>query len=167
MENSLGCVWVPKLAFVLFGASLLSAHLQVTGKSSVPFFSTLPHPLPTSSSSSFIWRIELECKRNKIFGAHSAHRFLADDKRKKDFSPLGAEDTGGFEGILSRFSFNLVLFSCIFAFANTCVDLEDELAKVMGTLLKITGLYPQSLKNLGRGMWMGEQEQAEDDIQGT
>ncbi|XP_058133726.1 netrin receptor DCC isoform X1 [Dasypus novemcinctus] len=31
MENSLGCVWVPKLAFVLFGASLLSAPLQVTG----------------------------------------------------------------------------------------------------------------------------------------
>ncbi|XP_066871027.1 netrin receptor DCC isoform X3 [Kogia breviceps] len=31
MENSLGCVWVPKLAFVLFGATLLSAHLQVTG----------------------------------------------------------------------------------------------------------------------------------------
>ncbi|XP_012507177.1 PREDICTED: netrin receptor DCC [Propithecus coquereli] len=31
MENSLGCVWVPKLAFVLFGASLLSAHLQVAG----------------------------------------------------------------------------------------------------------------------------------------
>lgn len=62
------------------------------------------------------------------------------------------------------FFFNLVLFSCIFAFANTCVDLEDELAKVMGTLLKITGLYPQSLKNLGRGRWTGKQEQAEDDI---
>ncbi|XP_055994031.1 netrin receptor DCC isoform X2 [Sorex fumeus] len=31
MENSLGCVWVPKLAFVLLGATLLSAHLQVSG----------------------------------------------------------------------------------------------------------------------------------------
>ncbi|EDL09563.1 netrin receptor DCC precursor [Mus musculus] len=39
MENSLGCVWVPKLAFVLFGASLLSAHLQVTGFQIKPFTS--------------------------------------------------------------------------------------------------------------------------------
>lgn len=35
-----------------------------------------------------------------------------------------------------RVFFNLVLFSCILAFANTCVDLEDKLVKVMGTLLK-------------------------------
>ncbi|XP_049637634.1 netrin receptor DCC-like [Suncus etruscus] len=31
MENSLGCVWGPKLAFVLLGATLFSAHLQVSG----------------------------------------------------------------------------------------------------------------------------------------
>lgn len=37
MENSLGCVWVPKLAFLLFGFSLISLHLQVTGKSSLPY----------------------------------------------------------------------------------------------------------------------------------
>lgn len=135
MENSLGCVWLPKLAFVLFGASLLSAHLQVTGKSSVPFFSTLPHPLPPSSSS-FIWRVELECKRNKIFGARSAHLSLADDKRKKTFPPWGRRILVGSRASLRVFFFNLVLFSCIFAFANTCVDLEDKLAKVMGTLLK-------------------------------
>lgn len=87
-------------------------------------------------------------------------------KERRLFPPGG----GGYWWVLGHpFAFfpNLVLFSCIFAFANTCVDLEDELAKVMGTLLKRIGLYPQSLKNLGRGRWMGKQEQAEDDIQGA
>lgn len=150
MENSLGCVWVPKLAFVLFGASLLSAHLQVSGKSSVPFFSSLPHPLPLSSSS-FIWGVELEWKRNKVFAACSAHRFLADDKRQKTFPPWGRRMLVGSRASLRVFFFNLVLLSCIFDFANTCVGLEDGLVKVIGMLLKGTGLYPQSLKNLGRG----------------
>ncbi|XP_059581262.1 netrin receptor DCC isoform X1 [Alligator mississippiensis] len=40
MENSLGCVWVPKLAFLLFGFSLISLHLQVTG-SQVKGFTSL------------------------------------------------------------------------------------------------------------------------------
>ncbi|XP_048706090.1 netrin receptor DCC isoform X2 [Caretta caretta] len=40
MENSLGCVWVPKLAFLLFGFSLISLNLQVTG-SQVKGFTSL------------------------------------------------------------------------------------------------------------------------------
>lgn len=49
----------------------------------------------------------------------------------------------------------VVLLSCVFAFTNTCFALGDKLTKVMGMLLKGTRLYPQSLKNLGRGWWMG------------
>ncbi|XP_038258330.1 netrin receptor DCC isoform X2 [Dermochelys coriacea] len=40
MENSLGCVWVPKLAFLLFGFSLINLNLQVTG-SQVKGFTSL------------------------------------------------------------------------------------------------------------------------------
>nr|XP_042706605.1 netrin receptor DCC isoform X2 [Chrysemys picta bellii] len=40
MENSLACVWVPKLAFLLFGFSLISLNLQVTG-SQVKGFTSL------------------------------------------------------------------------------------------------------------------------------
>nr|XP_009664396.1 PREDICTED: netrin receptor DCC [Struthio camelus australis] len=40
MENSLGCVWVPKLAFLFFGFTLLSPHLRVAG-SQVKGFTSL------------------------------------------------------------------------------------------------------------------------------
>ncbi|XP_075788767.1 netrin receptor DCC isoform X2 [Pelodiscus sinensis] len=40
MENSLGCAWVPKLAVLLFGFSLISLNLQVTG-SQVQGFTSL------------------------------------------------------------------------------------------------------------------------------
>lgn len=33
MENSLGCVWVPKLAFLLLGFTLANLHPPVSGKS--------------------------------------------------------------------------------------------------------------------------------------
>lgn len=38
MENSLGCVWVPKLAFLLFGFTLASLQPRVSGKSALPYF---------------------------------------------------------------------------------------------------------------------------------
>ena len=59
MENSLGCVWVPRLAFVLFGATLLSARLQVTGERFFPFFSSPPPLSPLSLSPSPLALVEL------------------------------------------------------------------------------------------------------------
>ncbi|KAM9262175.1 netrin receptor DCC [Morus bassanus] len=40
MENSLGCVWVPKLAFLLFGFTLASLHPRVSG-SQIKTFTSL------------------------------------------------------------------------------------------------------------------------------
>lgn len=39
MENNLGSVWLPKLAFLLFVISFLALDLEVTGKSYLGLFS--------------------------------------------------------------------------------------------------------------------------------
>uniref|UniRef100_A0A7N4NUV9 Netrin receptor DCC n=1 Tax=Sarcophilus harrisii TaxID=9305 RepID=A0A7N4NUV9_SARHA len=90
MENSLGCVWVPKLAFVLFGASLLSLHLQVTGSQIKSFTSLRFLSEPSDAVTMRGGNVLLNCSAESDKGSpvikwkkDGVHLALAMDERKQ------------------------------------------------------------------------------------